>query len=462
MALLDLDPSGNEPWAVTVAKLEAGLGQIQQPPRNSKKILAVGDSFYADDTGYGFIVSAAGIEIRSSSPLGWLQFLSGGQFSYSYAAGMRSVGGHTTTELLNTDNGGLAAVLDATQPGILLWAGGINDATNNIPATTTIANDKAAIALAQARGVRVVLAGLTARNGWTDGLTSEYPKRRAWMAEVNRWREWAATTYDNVAYADNNPGWVDLTSNSWLPKIAGQSLASVRGDGLHPSDGVGGYYLGLALWNSLQGFGYRYRPRIQAQYFDGEYSALYAPHGNRLANATMQAMTAAAVAGLAGNYPTSWSVARSSGSVGTATGALVSKADSASGNAFQWSFALSGAGTNEQWRIDQTITGLSVGDKIRVRQGFRVVSSQGLRVPSMVVDARASGGGILYSSKHFNATGEMPGIGYEGYFTPEDITVPPDCVDIRMRTFITLDASNAANAAVVQLYDNYLGNSFEP
>ncbi len=421
--------------------------------RNSRRVVVIGDSFL--DT-YGYTVSATTTTIRSSSAMGWLQFLSGGQLDYGYAGQMRAVGGQTSTAALNTAYGGAAAVLDATSPGIAIWQPGTNDWQLAKGADDTIANDKAFLKLAQARGVRVVLVGIAPRGGWTDSPdTATALRRRQWIARVNAWRQAAARMLPGVAYADTTPGWADAASTAWQPLAV-----AVRTDSLHPSDGWGAYYLGLALWKAFQSLGFGYAPDVRCMNFAGAYDAVANPYGNRLANQNLNATTAYAGGGAtSGGYPTGFVLTRSAGTVATAAGSQVARADGYPGTAQQYVFAVptTGGGANEQFRAEQSITAFTAGETIVGSLGVNVVSATGLRVPELQISALDGSAATLFSAWCFESTGTMPNIGYTGVLKTDPFVVPAGTASLRMRMLFTIDGTATTNGAVVQIMDPFLG-----
>ncbi|MGZ3306263.1 MAG: GDSL-type esterase/lipase family protein [Asticcacaulis sp.] len=447
--------------------LDASGAVLKTTKRSKKRIVCIADSF-GDTYGYTLVTSDSqpGVKDgtysnittntrRCSSFMSWFQFLSGQQFDFNWPQ-MWATQGQTTTAALAT----AAAALDATQADYAIWQPGTND-WQLTSADVTIANDKAFIALCQARGIHCILMTISPRGGWTDAPNgTEQLRRWRQINKTNRWRQEAARQLKGVSCADTCATWGDPASANGA-QLSGRD----RGDSLHPSDGIGAFYLSLALWRCFQGLGFSYQPDLRNTGHTADYNATDNIYGNKLGNPCMQGTVTASGTGMSGTNPTNFVYARNSGSSATAVGSQAARTEGSDfGNTQKYVFAVPSTGTtNEQFRGEYIIASsqFSVGELVFAQIGVEIQSGVGMRCPWLHLFCMASDGTTILGKAEFAAdgTGTFPNGSWKGVMRTDPIKIPSGTNTLKLRVVQTLDGSSTANGGTVYYTDAFVGRA---
>lgn len=465
------------PTAEQLAAARAALYKTAPPMRN-RRILAVGDSFFASDDadtggtteGYGYIFDASAspatvdnitrITQRSSSPLNWFNFLSGQQFDLTWSQ-VSAVGGQTSSDAME----GLEALLIASKAGTLLWQPGTNDwqlteAFDGSPALgyeATIINDQIVIDLCRRLGVQLVRVGIAPRNGWTDSPdATTLLKRRRGILKVNTFAAQAAKLNPGMAYADT---WATLADPA--STTGGIFTNRHRGDGLHLSDGMGAIQHAKAIWQAFQNLGYVYSPPVRNYNLASAYHADDNPHGNRFGNGALQGTVAAGGTGMSGTNPTDFALARTAGTQGACVGSQVDRSEGADyGDCQQYVFSIPSTGSaNEQFRAETpNSTDFTVGEFLFARIGVEYVDAVGMKCPSLQMRCLDGGGAVLAYAETNESTGAIPNGDMKGVLQTDPIKVPVGTVNVRVRFLQTVDGASTSNGGTVKLTDLHFGS----
>lgn len=273
------------------------------------------------------------------------------------------LGGAMSAEILAA-----AAQYSGVRCDIACICAGQNDGPNSIAASVTFANIQGIAAAISAN--QIIVCSLPPRNA--DTATQQAVKQ-----QVNRMLyDWCRAV--GYLFFDLNGTVADPATGNWL--------STYSTDNVHPN-GRGSVAIGRALGSLiLKAVGWDVS-QMRPSYF-GKYDATNNPRGSLFATdgmGTFEGSGGTAGTGASGTIPAGWRVRRTTGAAMTAVGAKVAYTDRP-GNEFRLTFA--SAAADEVVTVDPpgTIsTGLAVGDVVKARITFNVVSSTNLNQLALAI-----------------------------------------------------------------------------
>lgn len=345
-ASLDVDgrlPEGQVPTRLSESGLSDTIAAVTQPLANRRAatIAALGDSFTAQNGPPGGYGPTAGAQWYPGN--GWLDWAITFLHKRVIRRGIFGVGGNTTAQILARVGDVIAL---NPRPTYCVVQGGTNDTNLNVPAETTIANQKATCEALIEAGITPILVSVPPVPYVSAGQ----------LASVSAVLSWQKT------YARETPGLIYCDWRRYIAKPDGTWRTGFSDDAIHPNS-VGCSRMGWALAETL-------KPLI------AKVDTLSTQNNDpKLVNENpMMVGTAGTLgAGVTGQAPDIWNIETWVGD-STVTAVSSVEEDALTGER-SWKVALTG-GSVQLRRQRNVGQGWAVGDKVYAECEFEFDSGQ--------------------------------------------------------------------------------------
>jgi len=387
----------------------------------------------------------------SSGMINWACTLLHGRMAFD-PVNNYGVGGERSDEVLARTATAITAFVAAGVKFCFVSAG-TNDVFQKRASALIIADIEAIALLLRESGITPLVNTIMPRTYDALATGAERTTARNQQSFINaELREWAMTT-PGIILIDLVRRVTDPASAAGEPLGGASNPEGFTFDRLHPAPRLG-YVGGKVIAAALDPF---LPPRVASyQTLIDVYHATENLNGNKLTNGKLTGTTGTDSTGASGDFATSWTASRYTGSTATIVGSKVTETDADGGASTEWQrcvVAASGGTGRDSVRLRQTVSAASakyaIGEIVKMRMRVKIVAATGLlgATPELVqqnasINTAVSTGLAFYSVSSVNYL--WPALAWEGVVETPPMTILSDVVNLQCDLQVHVDAASAA------------------